>query len=175
MGSPFNQSMKNNIINIIIETPKGSRNKYAYEQEQNIFKLKKVLPEGMVFPYNFGFIPQTLSGDGDPADVLVLMDEPVFTGCHLEGRLIGIIRADQKKKNKTVSNPRLLAVCSESQTYKDIKSIEDLNPDFLDEVEHFFKSYLEVSGKKFIKKGISGPGKAMKILKSFQDAYRQSV
>jgi inorganic pyrophosphatase len=70
-------------IQVIIETPKGSRNKYAFDPKQKIFQLMKVLPAGMAFPYDFGFIPSTLAEDGDPTDVLVLMDEPAFAGCLL--------------------------------------------------------------------------------------------
>jgi inorganic pyrophosphatase len=82
-------------LQVIIETPKGSRNKYAFDHDQRIFALKKVLPAGMAFPYDFGFIPSTLAGDGDPTDVLVLMDEPAFPGCLLKCRVIGIIEGEQ--------------------------------------------------------------------------------
>jgi inorganic pyrophosphatase len=70
-------------IQVIIETPKGSRNKYAFDHKQKVFQLKKVLPAGMAFPYDFGFVPSTKAEDGDPVDVLVLMDEPAFPGCLL--------------------------------------------------------------------------------------------
>src|SRR6187399_1471528 len=76
-------------IQVIIETPKGSRNKYAFDAEQKIFELKKVLPAGMAFPYDFRFVPSTIAEDGDPIDVLVLMDEPAFPGCLLQCRLVG--------------------------------------------------------------------------------------
>src|SRR5271154_6416335 len=88
------------IIQVIVETPKGSRNKYAFDQEDRIFGLKKVLPAGMTFPYDFGFVPSTLADDGDPVDVLVLMDEPAFPGCLLECRLIGVIQGEQGKGKK---------------------------------------------------------------------------
>jgi inorganic pyrophosphatase len=82
----------------LVETPKGSRNKYAFDPDQRIFELKKVLPAGMAFPYDFGFVPSTVAEDGDPVDVLVLMDEPAFPGCLLRCRLIGIIEGEQGKK-----------------------------------------------------------------------------
>src|SRR5437763_15391103 len=72
------ETEKKDIITAVIETPRGCRNKYTYDEDTGTFQLKKTLPEGMVFPYNFGFIPQTLAPDGDPADILVLMDEPAF-------------------------------------------------------------------------------------------------
>lgn len=80
-------------LQVIIETPRGSRNKYNFDPDQKIFTLKKVLPAGMVFPYDFGFIPDTRGGDGDPLDVLVLMDEPAVPGCLVPIRLIGVIEA----------------------------------------------------------------------------------
>ena len=79
-----------NLVHVVIETPKASRNKYAFDPELKIFQLKKVLPEGMTFPYDFGFIPSTKAEDGDPVDVLVLMDEPAFAGCLLKCRVIGV-------------------------------------------------------------------------------------
>ena len=91
---------KDAILKAVIETPKGCRNKYAYDKDTGTFQLKKTLPEGMVFPYNFGFIPQTLAPDGDPVDVLVLMDEPVFTGCIADVKILGIINAEQFEKNE---------------------------------------------------------------------------
>src|SRR5260370_30505420 len=81
--SPIDEASQE-IIKVIIETPKCCRNKYAFDPELKVFELKKVLPAGMTFPYDFGFIPSTKADDGDPIDVLVLMDEPAFTGCVLK-------------------------------------------------------------------------------------------
>src|SRR5580698_5222571 len=89
---PINK--KDDLLQVIIETPAGSRNKFAYDPDQAIFALKKVLPAGMVFPYDFGFLPQTIAPDGDPLDVLLLMDEPAFPGCAVLARLIGVIEAN---------------------------------------------------------------------------------
>src|SRR6478752_3252537 len=89
-------------VRVVIETPKGSRNKYAFDSEDRTFSLKKVLPAGMGFPYDFGFVPSTLAEDGDPVDVLVLMDEPAFAGCVLECRLIGVIEGEQKDGKKKI-------------------------------------------------------------------------
>src|SRR5215471_17358488 len=81
----------NDTIRVVIETPKGSRNKYAFDLDDEVFVLKKVLPAGMAFPYDFGFVPSTEAEDGDPIDVLVLMDEPAFAGCILTCRPVGVI------------------------------------------------------------------------------------
>src|SRR5689334_12872558 len=89
---------------VVVETPKGSRNKYEFDPERGIFKLKKVLPAGMSFPYDFGFVPRTLAEDGDPIDVLVLMDQPAFPGCVLTCRLIGVIEGETVKEDGATRN-----------------------------------------------------------------------
>jgi len=94
--APFEK--KDDELRIVIETPKGSRNKYSYDPECDCMQLSTVLPEGMSFPYDFGFIPSTLGDDGDPLDVLILMDAPVVPGCIVRARLLGAIQAKQKEK-----------------------------------------------------------------------------
>ena len=93
MPQPFTEDKKN--INAVIETPKNSGIKYTFDPETGLFKLSKILPEGLVFPLHFGFIPSTKGEDGDPLDVLILMDEPSYPGCLLECRLVGTIEAEQ--------------------------------------------------------------------------------
>src|SRR5437588_699981 len=83
------------LVHVVIDTPRGSRNKFKYDEKLGLFRLSKVLPLGSCFPYDFGFIPSTRAGDGDALDVLVLMDEPAFTGCLLRVRLIGVLQAEQ--------------------------------------------------------------------------------
>lgn len=92
----------NGILQVIIETPKGSRNKFAFDPDQRVFMLRKVLPAGMAFPYDFGFLPRTLAADGDPIDVLLLMDEPAYPGVAVRSRLIGVIE-ENNSKGKTES------------------------------------------------------------------------
>src|SRR4051812_16479610 len=92
----------------IVETPKGSRNKFSYDRETRLFKLGGLLPQGMMFPFDFGFLPSTIGGDGDPLDVMVLMDAPAHVGCLLELRIIGIITAEQTQDGETTHNDRLL-------------------------------------------------------------------
>ncbi len=88
---PFSTGQKS--LRVVIETPKGSRNKFKFDPEIGTYSLSTVLSEGMVFPYDFGFVPQTKAADGDPLDVLLLMDEPAFTGCVVESRIVGVIEA----------------------------------------------------------------------------------
>src|SRR6266542_5988692 len=109
----------------IIETPKGCRNKFDYDPESNLFMLGGLLPEGMMFPFDFGFIPSTLAEDGDPLDILLLMDAPAHVGCLIEVRLIGIITAEQTEDGKTESNDRLLGVAMHSYDHETLESIAD--------------------------------------------------
>src|SRR5262249_49025257 len=105
--SPFEDG-DDKTIQVVIETPQGSRNKYAFDGVGGFFTLKKVLPAGMAFPYDFGFVPSTLAEDGDPVDVLVLMDEPAFAGCVLECRVIGIIEGEQSEGKTKTRNDRIV-------------------------------------------------------------------
>jgi|SRR5438105_5052536 len=152
-------------LNVVIDTPKGCRNKYAFDFNVNGYVLKTVMPKGILFPFDFGSIPGTLGQDGDPLDALVLMDEPAFCGCLVQSRLVGVIEAIQKKKNrKTERNDRLIAVAAGSHTHSAIKSVKDLDPNLLKEIEHFFVSYNQVHGKKFKPIGRYGPKRAKRIV-----------
>ena len=133
---PFDRKSGN--LNVVIDTPKGSRNKYAFDFKINGYKLKAVLPHGTVFPFDFGSIPGTIAADGDPLDVLVLMDEPVFIGCLVEARLLGVIEAEQTDAGKTERNDRLIAVAAESHTNGALKSLQKLDSKLIGEIEHFF-------------------------------------
>src|SRR3981081_3101035 len=94
------------INKIIIEPPMGIRNKYPFDQDEKAFTLKTVLPAGMAFPHDFGFVPSALAEDGDPVDMLVLMDEPAFPGCLAKCRLVEVIEGEQEDKPETVRNDR---------------------------------------------------------------------
>jgi len=152
--------------NVIIETPKGSRNKFKYDIKHGVFELSGVLPAGSSFPYDFGYLPSTVGEDGDPLDVLLLMDEPAFCGCLIPARLIGVIEAKQTEDGKTERNDRLVAVSNNCRDWADCKSIKDLNSNLLHEIQHFFVSYNEARGKKFKVIGVGGPGRAEKIAKA---------
>ena len=151
-------------LNVLIETPKGSRNKFKYDESRGLFKLSGLLPVGAVFPFDFGFIPSTLGGDGDPLDVLILMDEPAFPGCLVPARLIGVIEADQTEDGKTNRNDRLIAVAVDSRTHNDIQTLDDLNENLVNDIEHFFVSFNEAKGKQFEPLGRFGPKRAKKVV-----------
>lgn len=164
---------ESDLIQVIIETPKGSRNKYAYDVEQKIFQLTKVLPAGMSFPYDFGFIPSTKAEDGDPVDVLVLMDEPAFPGCLLKCRPVGIIEGEQGKKKKTERNDRIVAIEDDNHSYAHIKHIKDLGKEFVDELEQFFVNYHLLSGKKYRILDARGPAEALRRMKDGMRAIKR--
>jgi inorganic pyrophosphatase len=149
----------------IIETPKGRRNKFKYDTESGLFTLSHLLPEGMYFPFDFGFVPSTLSDDGDPLDVLVLMDEPAHVGCLLDVRIIGVIEARQTAEGKAEDNHRLLGVALASQSHSGLRNISALEKRQLDQIEQFFISYNQLRGRKFQVKGRGGPQRALAILR----------
>ncbi|EEF59809.1 Inorganic pyrophosphatase [Pedosphaera parvula Ellin514] len=172
MNSPFLQlpafDKETGKLNTIIETSKGVRNKYKFMPDIGLFALDKSLATGMVFPHDFGFIPSTKGEDGDPLDVLVLMEESTFCGCIVRTRLIGVIEAKQKElSGKIVRNDRFIAVFDKQPTYADVEELTDLNARVVDEIEHFFISYTEMEGsKKFMPLKRSGSRAAQRLIKS---------
>src|SRR4030095_16728473 len=141
--------------------------KFKYEPTTHRLKLSKVLPEGMVFPYDFGFVPATKGPDGDPIDVLILVDEPTFPGCCLlECRLVGILEAEQKGRDqKKKRNDRLIAVAEQSLLYAHINHLGDLNRTLLNQVEAFFVNYQKVRDVSFIILAQAGPERALEALR----------
>ncbi|HWD00713.1 MAG TPA: inorganic diphosphatase [Candidatus Sulfopaludibacter sp.] len=144
---PFDK--QTNCVQAIIETPRGSRNKYSYDTRRGIFTLKKVLPAGHSFPFDFGFVPGTLGEDGDALDILVLMEETVPQGVMVLTRLVAVIEAVQTENGEAKRNDRLIGVSAASHDYKAVKSLDQLSPTLGEEIEHFFISYNEMLGRNF--------------------------
>jgi inorganic pyrophosphatase len=161
---------KDGLLQVIVETPKGSRNKFSFDVEQEIFSLKKVLPAGMVFPYDFGFLPRTLADDGDPIDVLLLMDEPAFPGVLVPSRLIGVIEGEQVDGKKRVRNDRLVAIADANHMYANVRKLNDLPKQFLRELEDFFVNYHELEGKEYKLLGCKGIAEAETLIKKAKKA-----
>lgn len=152
-------------INVVIDTPQKSRNKFKFDPEAGAYKLSKILPEGMVFPYDFGFVPATSAEDGDPVDVLVLIEEPTFAGCTVECRLVGVIEAEQSSAGrKPVRNDRLVAVARASLRYSEIADIQQIPQPVLKEIEGFFVNYDRLRDVDFRVLARSGPDRAIEIL-----------
>src|ERR1700753_843538 len=134
----------NNTLDVIIETPKGSAQKYDYVPNTPFFKLKKILPSGMVFPYDFGFIPKTKGEDGDPLDVIVISEFNSFPCVIIKCKIIGGIKAEQseeKGSKKMIRNDRFLAVPKCSNIFQDVEKMDDLPKQITNNLEEFFVAY----------------------------------
>ena len=134
-------------LRVVVETPRGSRVKYKFDEDLRAITLKSVLPAGMVFPFNFGFVPKTMGGDGDPLDVLLLTEEPLFPGCVAVCRLLGAMTVEQTVAGQTQRNDRLLAVPEVLDAYSTLRSLEDLPESLLTQIEAFFEQYHRLGGK----------------------------
>ncbi len=134
-------------LQVVIETPRGSRVKYKFDEDLRAMAFKSLLPAGMVFPFNFGFVPGTLGGDGDPLDVLLLTEEPLFPGCVVRARLVGAMTVEQTVDGQTQRNDRLLAVPEILDVYGSARSLEDLPEPLLAQIEAFFVQYHRLGGK----------------------------
>jgi inorganic pyrophosphatase len=143
-------------LNVIIETPRSSRNKFTYDETTQLFKLKKVLPFGTSFPIDMGFIPYTKAEDGDPFDVFVFMNGLTFPGCLVECRPLGIIEAEQSDGTNVFRNDRIVAVPIASKDYDNLTNIEDLNATTLADLINFCIYYNEMEGRTFVVKGMKG-------------------
>lgn len=129
----------------IVEIPKGSRNKYEYNKEHGVIKLDRVLYSSVSYPGDYGLMPQTFWEDGDPFDILVIVNQPTFPGCIIEARPIAIFHMDDRGD----SDDKILAVPAQDPNFNEYKDIEDVPKHFLSEVEHFFSVYkdLEEGGR----------------------------
>jgi inorganic pyrophosphatase len=158
------------LVRVVIDTPKGSRNKYTYDETLGLYRLSKVLPLGLAFPYDFGFIPSTQAEDGDPLDVLLLGEEALFPGCLVTVRLVGVLQAEQTEPSKTVRNDRLIGAIETSVNRPAIQTLADLQPERLNEIESFFIAYNHLEGRHFKPLGRHGPARAVQLL---ADGIRQ--
>jgi inorganic pyrophosphatase len=136
---------------VVIETPSGSGNKLKFDTDLGVYRLDRVLPAGMTFPFDFGFIPETLAADGDPLDAIVLLDAPVHSGCIVLARLIGVIEAEQRGKGHRTweRNDRLVAVAGGPKGHASIHSLDDVDPFRLKAIESFFANYHSMDGDEF--------------------------
>jgi inorganic pyrophosphatase len=157
---------KREVWNVVIETPRGSPHKYKFEPDLGTFTLSMVLPQGMTFPYDFGFVPGTCAEDGDPLDVLLLMDRPAFCGCVVPARFIGAIQARQTEKGKTVENDRLVAIPETDGSDAEIRSLREMPATRLQQITDFFENYDRELGRRFELKGIHGPRRAERLARA---------
>jgi inorganic pyrophosphatase len=132
------------IIYVVVEIPKGSRNKYEYGKELGVIKLDRVLFSSLHYPGDYGLIPRTFYDDGDALDVLVMINEPTFPGCVIEARPIGMF----KMLDQGAADDKVLAVPARDPIFDDYQDIKDIPKHFLREVGHFFEVYKDLEGKR---------------------------
>ena len=160
-------------VRVIVDTPQGSHHKYKYDEALGLFRLERVLAEGLVFPYNFGYVPSTMAEDGDPLDVLLLMDAPAFVGCLVAARLIGVIEAEQVEAGarRVERNDRLIAVADRSPLHAHITQLRQIEPGWLDQIERFFVGHAASHGKRFTPLRRGGAGRARRLLAQGMRAF----
>ncbi|TDQ08068.1 inorganic diphosphatase [Pedobacter metabolipauper] len=137
-------------ITAMIECPKGSNHKYDYDPEKRQFTLSKILPAGLSFPFDFGSIPGTVGGDGDPLDIIVISEITGFPGCLINCRIIGVLQVEQTERDgETMRNDRYIGIPDVSQLFSETNDLSDLPEAILNQLEAFFKNYNEQAGKEF--------------------------
>lgn len=134
-------------ITVIVETPRHTAGKYVFDPEHQCYRLKKILPLGMYFPYDFGMIENTHAEDGDPADAMVITECITYPGVRISCRLIGALLAKQAESGKIISNDRYLMVAEDSMVFAHLKAISDFSRKHNDELKDFFTNYGRVEGK----------------------------
>jgi inorganic pyrophosphatase len=169
----WNSSAK--LLNVVVDTPKGSPIKFKYDVSNKSYTIAHVLPPGMVFPFDFGSVPGTLADDGDPLDALILLETPTFAGCLVPVRLIGVLEANQTQKGRTMRNDRLIGVSEESRSYREILRLNDVPEQLLRSIEHFFVTYNEQRGRRFRVIGRFSPMRARRLVRAGERRFRDSM
>jgi len=154
---------------MIVEIPRNSSNKYEYDKATGVFRLDRALYSPMHYPGDYGFVPGTLAEDGDPLDVLVLVDEPSYPGVMIAVRPVGMLEMiDQQEPDQ-----KILAVPNRNPRFDQMQKIEDVFPHNLREIEHFFTIYKELEGKRTEMRGWRGPDEAKQLIRKAQSRYRE--
>jgi inorganic pyrophosphatase len=159
----------------IIETPRGSRIKFKFEPDSGMFEISKFLPKGFVFPFEFGFVPSTVAEDGDPLDIVVLMDEPAHVGCLLQVRILGAIRLVQTENGKDTFDPRVIGVPLQSVDYAGLRTIEDLQRNVRDQIVEFFELYNKNTPKWDKVTGFANPQEAVALIEESSARFAESA
>lgn len=141
--SPLPPSPSKGLVNLVVEIPAGSRNKYEYFSEAGVMALDRVLHSSVRYPFDYGFIPNTLAEDGAPLDAMVIMEEPTFAGCLIQARPIGVLDMN----DEGAYDGKLLCVPSADPRQKDINSIKQISPNQLEDVAEFFRTYKSLEGR----------------------------
>jgi inorganic pyrophosphatase len=168
---PFDK--ESGALNIIVETPKNGRVKYKYNKKYGMFELDKTLPYGFSFPFDFGFGPSTIGGDGDPLDALVLSDEATFPGCLVLGQVLGVLQAEQREGKQVNRNDRLVAIPLNVKTQEPMIPIKTLDTELISQMTKFFIFYNEMQSKKFTSRGFGSRQRALDLVEEGREHARE--
>ncbi len=155
-------------LNVLIEIPGGSKNKYEFDKDMGAMALDRVLYASVQYPYDYGFIPNTLAGDGDPLDGMVIMDQPTFPGCVITVRPLGMLEMIDSGD----PDEKLLCVPVKDPRYANVNSLEDVARHRLDEIAEFFATYKRLEKKETIIQGWKGMEETNKIIEQSLKAYK---
>src|SRR6476660_2909234 len=161
-------------VQVVVETPRGSRAKFAYEPKLETFALTKSLLTGLTYPHDWGFVPSTNADDGDPLDIMVIHDAATFPGLVVTCRVIGILQIEQKNKSKAERNDRLFAVPRRSHSEQAIKDVRDISRPVQDELEKLFIPADGVEDKELKMLGLKGPKGALQAIKDGAKAFAKN-
>ena len=162
---------ENGDVHVVVETPRGSRAKLAYDPKLDAFTLSKSLLTGLTYPHDWGFVPSTKADDGDPLDIMIIHDAATFPGLVVTCRVIGILQIEQKSKHKSERNDRLFAVPRHSHSERALKDVRDLTKPMQDELEKFFIATDELEDKKLKIIGWKGPKAAVQAIKDATNSF----
>ena len=157
------------VVYTIVEIPRGSRNKYEYQEAMGIIKLDRLLYSSLHYPGDYGIIPQTLAEDGDPLDVLIMVTQPTFPGCVVEVRPLGIFRMLDRDQ----ADDKVLAVPASDPLYNEYRELNDVPPHFLKEVAHFFTVYKDLEGVRVKPIGWAPRPEALEAIEHAMAFYRR--
>src|SRR5439155_27326921 len=152
-------------VNIIIETPRGCRAKMKFDEKSNVFRFEKLLPVGQALPFDFGFLPSTLGGDGDPLDELLLSEEPVPVGCLVLGKVVGVLEGKQIENGGSQRNDRIIALPLDGKSKEPMLPAPRFDKALAKAITEFFVSYNAMQGKKFTPLGMHGAKRALQLVK----------
>lgn len=156
-------------VDVMIEIPKGSQNKYEYDKEAKVFRLDRVLYSPMHYPAEYGYIENTLAEDGDPLDALVLTSVPTFPGCVIETRVVGVLLMTDDKG----PDEKLIGVAEKDPRFNQVQSLDDIPPHILKEISHFFQVYKDLENKEVKLAGWKGRDDAERILTESIERYKK--
>jgi inorganic pyrophosphatase len=164
--------MADELIEVMIEIPRGSRNKYEYDHEQHVMKLDRRLFSAMVYPADYGFVPDTLAEDDDPLDAMVLLEEPTFPGCMVRGRPVGVFWME----DEAGPDAKIICVPDFGPTWANMQDLDDLPEHLLNEIEHFFDTYKDLEANKHSStRGYGHRDEAWRLIHESRERYKPAT